>query len=70
MSPAVVRSREKPHTTAPYPTATTAPPPPAPATEPADRPYRGDRWGLIFWLGCAGLLVALHVGQHIVYLLR
>jgi hypothetical protein len=51
----------------------------APQTEEASVPllsapsspvYRGDRWGLVFWLGCAALLVALHVGQHIFYLLR
>ena len=69
MSAAAVRSREKPHA-APCPAATIASSPPEPAVEPAGQPYRGDRWGLIFWLACAGLLVALHVGQHAVYLLR
>lgn len=69
MSVAVVRSREKSHA-APCPAATTTPPPLEPAVEPAGQPYRGDRWGLIFWLACAGLLVALHVGQHVAYLLR
>lgn len=69
---AVARDREKLHTpAAPRPATVNGPAPlPAPAVEPAEGLYRGDRWGLVFWLTCAGLLVALHVGQHVVYLLR
>jgi hypothetical protein len=43
---------------------------PAPAAASPSPVYRGDRWGLVFWLGCAALLIALHVGQHVYYLLR
>lgn len=68
MSSTVTRSREKPHTSA-APTPAVAPVL-ALAAEVPVRPYRGDRWCLVFWLSCAGLLLALHVGQHVVYLLR
>ncbi len=44
--------------------------PPTESFETPDRPYPGDTRALIFWFICAGLLVALHVGQHLVYLLR
>jgi hypothetical protein len=72
MSSTLARPREKSHTpTSPTPTALPAPlPVSAPADEQVEPTYWGDRCGLIFWLACAGLLVALHVGQHVVYLLR
>jgi hypothetical protein len=39
----------------PEPAATAAP------AEPAVPVYAPDRWALCFWLGCAGVLILLHV---------
>jgi hypothetical protein len=69
MSTTVSPGREKSHTPA-SPVLDAPSPLPAPAVDSAARPYWGDRLALIFWLACAGLLVALQVGQHLVYLLR
>jgi hypothetical protein len=41
-----------------------------PTEEEAGATYWGDRLGLYFWLGGAGLLVLMHVGQQVVYFLR
>jgi hypothetical protein len=69
MSATATKSQEKPHTsTIASPQLSSSPQSP-PGAAPV-RAYWGDRWCLIFWLSCAGLLLALHIGQHVVYLLR
>jgi hypothetical protein len=69
---ATVASGSLPHTSAfrvaPQETEVQSPKTAAAAAPPAV--YRGDRWGVIFWMLCAALLVGLHVGQHVFYLLR
>jgi len=73
MPSTVTRSREKPHTP-PAPMSLVAAPAPLPVAsttvETPVRSYAGDRWCLMIWLACAGFMVVLHVGQHVVYLLR
>ena len=71
MSAISTLSREQPRTSivppeAPAPVASDLPS----ALITTDSPYWGDRVGLAFWLTCAGLLVLLHISQHVSYLLR
>jgi hypothetical protein len=66
MSVTATKTYDKPHTTE---LAVPHAPPPA-AAEAAPAPYWGDRLALVFWLWCAGILVALHVGMHVACLWR
>jgi hypothetical protein len=58
MSTALKTPKEHETKTAPAPVE--APPVPAPDTAPV-AVYRPDSWGFLFWLGCAAVLLLLHV---------
>jgi len=64
----VTKTHEIPHT--PSARSFTAPSLPCPTDDTPEQAYPGDLRCLLVWFGCAGLLVLLHVGQHVVYLLR
>jgi len=64
-----VSLKRQPRTTPPTPTPVAKPTAPAPDVPP-DAPYRGDTYGLWIWIGCAILLVVLHVIEPVFYWLR
>jgi hypothetical protein len=69
MSAISTLSRKQPQTSIEPPEAPVASDLPSTPIVPGS-PYWGDRVGLAFWLTCAGLLVLLHISQHVSYLLR
>ncbi len=69
MSTALKAPREREAQTLPASAPVEAPPVPAPEAAP-ETAYRLDCWGFQFWLGCAGILVLLHLVDWLVVLLR